>query len=155
MNIRFTHTQLGLIVLFFLFSSVLTFAQPTEKVNQRTISKIGKILDLNQIPATTFDSESGDWTWQFLFAEEEYKQKVTPNLAKELTQFNFIYNQKNRTRKGQVLNAKIPLEEEKALNIILNQLNLNIRFYNKKLDILNVNGKRFYVIYFQSETERI
>lgn len=154
MNIRFAHTPIGLIVLFFLFSS-LAFAQPAEKVNQSTISKIGKLLDQNQIPATDFDSESGDWTWQFLFAEEEYKRKITPQLAKELTQFNFIYNQKKRTRKGQVSNAKIRLGEDEALNIILNQLNRNIRFFNKKLDILNVNGKRFYVIYFQSETERI
>ena len=39
--------------------------------------------------------------------------------------------------------------------MIFNQLERNIHFYKKELDVLKVDGKLFYIIYFPTEMERI
>ncbi|MCR9290863.1 MAG: hypothetical protein NXI23_26120 [Bacteroidetes bacterium] len=156
MNINSTHTLFRpIVLLFFTFQFSITFSQPTEKVNSNTVFQIGKLLDQNKVSATEFDSNSGDWTWRFLFAEDDYKRKITPEVAKKLTHFDFTYNQKKQTRKGHLEKAKIDMNQDGALNIILRQMERNIRFFNKQLDVMKVDGKLYYLLYFPAESVKI
>ena len=134
---------------------MMTVAQPSEKVNSNLIFQIGKLLNQNGISATDFDDKSGNWTWRFLFSEEDNKGNVSSDMAKKMTQFEFVYNQNSKSRKGKILNAKIQVENQKALELVLSQLERNIHFYKKNLDVINLNGQLFYVIYFPTESVRI
>jgi hypothetical protein len=72
-----------------------------------------------------------------------------------LTHFDFTYNQKKQTRKGHLEKAKIDMNQDGALNIILRQMERNIRFFNKQLDVMKVDGKLYYLLYFPAESVKI
>lgn len=154
MNITTHIWSLRLVIILFSFAPLFAFSQPSEKINSNTIYKIGKLLDMNKISATEFDSDSKIWTWRFLFAEEELKNQINTEKADQLTSFEFTYNQNTHSRQGQITKAKINIDQNEAFDIVLSQLEKNLRSY-KKLDIIKLNGKLFYLIYFPSESVQI
>lgn len=144
-----SHTLIRLKYILFLglFSTGI-FCQSPVHFASDILPEIGSYLDKKQISATEYQSINNTWVWRFILAEEDLKRKVTPDLAKQLTTFVYQYDQKSHSKKGDVLQAKSGAGKEATLEMIFKQIKRNVALYNKNIDVLNVDGKLYYVIYF-------
>jgi hypothetical protein len=129
------------------------FAQTTAKV-PLLLSQIGKTLDNHRVPATAHDEETGFWEWRFLMAEAGLKGELKPSLARQLTSFTFTYDPTNHNYRGEIQQAKDGADRLETLTMIFFQLQQNIIQFGNMPDVVKLNGKRYYLLYFpQRETK--
>jgi len=123
------------------------FAQ-TNATASLLLSQIGKALDKHQVAATAQEGEANIWEWRFLMTEANIKGELEATAAKNLTSFTFTYNQPERHYRGEIQGAKKGVGQLETLAMIFFQLQQNIIQFGNNLDVMDLGGKRYYLLYF-------
>lgn len=128
--------------------SFVSYGQSSTKFVSEILPEISHFLSEHHISATAHASQTGEWVWRFILAEEDLKSKIEPEMAKKLTTFIFTYNQKTNSKKGDIFQAKNGMGKAETLKMIFQQIKRNVLQFGKEMDVLNVEGKLYYIIYF-------
>jgi|GEM_PF-5137309 len=134
-------------IILLLSASFAALAQ-TDANASLLLSQIGKTLDKHQVASTAHDGETNSWEWRFLMAEANSKGELQAATAKLLTSFTFTYDQPTHHYRGEIERAKEGTGQLETLTMIFFQLQQNIIRLGNKLDVMELDGRRYYLLYF-------